>query len=216
MYLKRTPMFKSLLRLALATLVLAITSTTPALATATRNDVPVAISAPATPVPRFRVTAAALNVRAAPGMSGRILGTLRGGTVVTIDEFRGEWMRINFRGRAGWIARRFTVLHREVNIALTPLASYASPVRVRGSFDIAPFENTLNWRITDSRGRTIGEGFTTATSSDVGGPGSFDFNASYRTSRNQTGTLWLYEISAANGDEIPWKHVRIGLVANGG
>ncbi len=173
--------------------------------------------APATSIQPFmlRVIAGALNVRAQPNAQSRRLGTLRGGTIVQPEAFDGVWAQITFRGQKGWINRDYTALVRTVDVE-TPAAwsSAASPLWVKGSFDIAPFENTLNWRVFDSRGRVVGEGFTTVTADELGGPGRFDFSAAYRVAHNQSGRLALYELSAKDGSVISWKRVPVRLVKN--
>ena len=47
-------------------------------------------------------------------------------------------------------------------------------VQLKGGVDIAPFENTLTYRIVDVGGVELAVGAFTVTAAELGGPGTFD------------------------------------------
>lgn len=84
-----------------------------ATATATATDAPpTATSAPptATPPPPIATTKIIVNVRAGPGAAFAILGKLPRGAVQEIlgKSADSQWWKIDFEGKAGWIAADFT------------------------------------------------------------------------------------------------------------
>ena len=72
------------------------------------GNVPVGTRQEASAFPRFRVTANALNVRAAPAASATVLTQIAGGTTVTPTRMSGSWYGIEIAdGRTGWVHGSF-------------------------------------------------------------------------------------------------------------
>ena len=72
-----------------------------------------AVSMPGVEIPgtTYQVTTQTtpLNVRAAPGMSGAILGTLPNDTIVTATRRSGDWLYVTDGSLTGWASGRFLV-----------------------------------------------------------------------------------------------------------
>jgi germination protein M len=77
-----------------------------------------------------------------------------------------------------------------------PYEQVASPVRLAGSANT--FEATFEYELRDSAGRVIAKHFVTATSGS-GERGTFDVNVRYASAAVGTGSLTVFERSAANG-----------------
>ncbi|MCM0678410.1 GerMN domain-containing protein [Micromonospora phytophila] len=71
-----------------------------------------------------------------------------------------------------------------------------APLVVTGTADV--FEATVTVRVLDAAGRVVGTTFTTATCG-TGCRGDYRVAVGYRTDRDQTGTVEVYEVSAADG-----------------
>lgn len=56
---------------------------------------------------KYTVTADSLNVRSGAGTSHAILGTLSNGDEVEVTEFDGNWGKIDFNGKEGWISSSY-------------------------------------------------------------------------------------------------------------
>ena len=86
-------------------------------------------------------------------------------------------------------------------------ATLTSPITISG--DASVFEANVQWRISDTSGRVLAEGFTTAS---LGAPGRGDFSvsATYTVTRETIAFVEVYSRSAKDGniDEI----VRIPVV----
>jgi hypothetical protein len=86
-------------------------------------------------------------------------------------------------------------------------ATLTSPVTISG--DASVFEANVQWRISDTSGRVLAEGFTTAS---LGAPGRGDFSvtATYTVTRETIAFVEVFSRSAKDGnvDEI----VRIPVV----
>lgn len=60
------------------------------------------------------VTAPLVNVRSAPGMSGRVLGTVRQGQMLPYqgetqqDEHGTDWYLVEYNGENGWISGHYS------------------------------------------------------------------------------------------------------------
>ena len=80
-------------------------------------------------------------------------------------------------------------------------AKLTSPVTISG--DASVFEAALAWRITDTAGRVIVEGFTTA-SLGAPGRGTFSVSASYTVPAETVAFIEVFSRSAKDGsiDEI--------------
>ena len=76
-----------------------------------------------------------------------------------------------------------------------------SPVTISG--DASVFEATLAWRISDTAGRVLAEGFTTA-SAGAPGRGTFSVSASYTVTTDTVALVEVYSRSPKGGniDEI--------------
>ena len=80
-----------------------------------------------------------------------------------------------------------------------PGETVTSPLRTAGTADT--FEATLNYTLTDSAGRVLKEGFTTATSGS-GTRGTFSVTIPYPAGSAGAGTLSVFEVSAKDGSHI--------------
>jgi hypothetical protein len=76
-------------------------------------------------------------------------------------------------------------------------ATLQSPVIITG--DASVFEATLQWRITDTGGRVIAEGITTA-SQGAPGRGTFSVTATYTVSTETVAFVEVYSRSAKDGN----------------
>ncbi len=82
----------------------------------------------------------------------------------------------------------------------TPATQVGGAVEVKGRVSIAPFENTLNYKLYDPAGNVLAQGPVMVQSPDVGQPGTFD--ASIPLSAVSPGLdfrLEIADLSAANG-----------------
>ena len=52
-------------------------------------------------------TSGRLNVRTYPRTDHTIIGTLKKGAKIKVLQLNGDWCRINYKGREGWIAAKF-------------------------------------------------------------------------------------------------------------
>jgi len=85
----------------------------------------------------------------------------------------------------------------------TPLtnATLTSPVTISG--DASVFEANVLWKISDTSGRVLAEGFTTA-SQGAPGRGTFSVTATYTVTRETIAFVEVFSRSAKDGsvDEI--------------
>lgn len=88
----------------------------------------------------------------------------------------------------------------------------AAPVTVTGTADV--FEATVNVRILDAGGRELATTFTTATCGS-GCRGDYRVGVRYRLTREQPGTVEVYEISPADGSRTKLVAVPVTLAATG-
>lgn len=75
-------------------------------------------------------------------------------------------------------------------------------VRVQGKMPIAPFENTLTYRIYDQAGEQLTEGSLTVSAQEPGGPAIFDQTLDLSAIPAGLVRLELSEMSAANGTKL--------------
>ncbi|MGS2618877.1 Gmad2 immunoglobulin-like domain-containing protein [Micromonospora sp. LZ34] len=87
-----------------------------------------------------------------------------------------------------------------------------APVTVTGTADV--FEATVNVRILDAAGRELATTFTTATCG-TGCRGDYRVGIRYRLTREQPGTVEVYEISPADGSRTKLVAVPVTLAATG-
>ena len=80
--------------------------------------------------------------------------------------------------------------------APTVNAKLTSPVTISG--DASVFEATVLWRISDTSGRVLAEGFTTA-SQGAPGRGDFSVTASYTVLRETVAFVEVYSVSPKDG-----------------
>ena len=80
-------------------------------------------------------------------------------------------------------------------------AKLTSPVTISG--DASVFEANVLWRISDTSGRVLAEGFTTA-SQGAPGRGDFSVTATYTVPRETVAFVEVYSVSPKDGkiDEI--------------
>ncbi len=89
-------------------------------------DTPVTPDPPAS-TPAFKaddqvkVTAAdAVNLRSGSGTSFDVIDIIPNGAVLTVAEVSGDWLRVAYEGRVGWISSRYCIKYsNEVNEAVT-------------------------------------------------------------------------------------------------
>ena len=74
----------------------------------------------------------------------------------------------------------------------------ASPIALRGTVRIMPFEGTLVARVYDAQGELAGETPFTVEG-DIGGPGTFDVQIPYDFPSGGLGRVEVVEISARDG-----------------
>lgn len=89
-------------------------------------------------------------------------------------------------------------------------ASVSSPLRVTGNANT--FEATFEYDLEDENGKVLHHDFVTATSGS-GERGTFDFTIPFHVTREQEGSLIVYESSAADGSHINIRRIPLTLVA---
>jgi hypothetical protein len=87
--------------------------------------------------------------------------------------------------------------------------SVTSPLTVTGTADV--FEATVSVRVLDAAGRTLATGFTTA-SCGSGCRGDYRVVITWRTTREQRGTIEAYEVSARDGSRVNTVAVPVTLL----
>jgi hypothetical protein len=89
-------------------------------------------------------------------------------------------------------------------------AQVGDSLQVKGSVTIAPFENTLAYRLTDAAGDLIGEGPLNVTAADMGGPGTFDSAIDLtKAPAGSTMRLSILDLSAADGSVLAMDSVEL-------
>jgi hypothetical protein len=96
--------------------------------------------------------------------------------------------------------------------APAPGASVSSPLEVRGSVTVSPFESTLRWRVYDAAGQVVGEG-PIMVDAEMGQPGSFAGQIPFTVSAGGPGRVELAELSAKDGSVIVSAAVDVILAA---
>jgi len=89
----------------------------------------------------------------------------------------------------------------------------ASPVEVRGSVSVVPFEATLIARVYDTQGDVVGEA-PFMVDGELGGPGTFTALISYEAPSGGPGRVEVVDISARDGSVIA--SVTVGVVLSSG
>lgn len=90
----------------------------------------------------------------------------------------------------------------------TPGEIVRSPLHVRGMSNT--FEATVNYTLTDPSGKSLGEGYTTATAG-TGTWGTFAFDVTFVSKRPGLGRLAVYEISPKDGSHVNVASVPVQL-----
>ncbi len=85
-----------------------------------------------------------------------------------------------------------------------------SPVTVTGTAEV--FEATVSVRVLDAAGHQVATAFTTATCG-TGCRGAYRVAVAYRLSREQPGTIEVYEVSAVDGSRTKLVAVPVTLAA---
>jgi len=96
--------------------------------------------------------------------------------------------------------------------APAPGAMVSSPLEVRGSVSVSPFESTLRWRVYDAAGQVVGQG-PIMVDAEMGQPGSFADQIAFTVSAGGPGRLEIAEESAKDGSVVVSASVDVVLVA---
>jgi hypothetical protein len=147
---------------------------------------------------------------------GGTVGRLRQAQVVyTLTQFPTV-SRVGFQSAgepAGWPVGRADYADLLPAIVVTsPLIGQrvSSPVTVAGTANV--YEATVNVRILDAAGRELAARFTTATCGS-GCRGDYSTTVSYRLTREQPGTVQVYEVSAMDGSQLHVVDIPVVLAA---
>jgi len=93
-----------------------------------------------------------------------------------------------------------------------PGQAVSSPVEIRGSVSISPFESNLRTRVYDAAGQVVGEGYVTVQA-PMGEPGPFSGSLAFTVRGDGPGRVEVADISAADGSVIAAAAVDVALVA---
>jgi hypothetical protein len=150
-------------------------------------------------------------------LGGRDAARLRQAQVVyTLTQFPTV-SRVGFQSAgepAGWPVGRTEYADLLPAIVVTsPLIGQrvSSPVVVAGTADV--FEATVSVRVLDAAGNELAARFTTATCGS-GCRGDYSTTVSYRLTREQPGTVQVYEVSARDGSKVHVVDIPVVLAAS--
>jgi len=96
-----------------------------------------------------------------------------------------------------------SVLGEEANITVSlpkPGDKVGLPVIVEGQARV--FENVVNFRLRDEKGKILAEGYTTANAPDIGLFGPFHGELTYSADKDGKGVVEVFNYSAKDGSEI--------------
>ena len=93
-----------------------------------------------------------------------------------------------------------------------PGAMVSSPLEVRGSVSVSPFESTLRWRVYDAAGQVVGQG-PIMVDAEMGQPGNFADQIAFTVSAGGPGRVEIAEMSAKDGSVVVSASVDVALVA---
>ncbi len=114
-------------------------------------------------------------------------------------------------GRSGWNCQFAPCPSApQQNITLeqpTEGAEIGLPLVISGQARV--FENNLNYRLKDSDGTVLAQGFTTSNAPDVGLFGPYRVEVSYPQPKGTTGTVEVFSHSAKDGAEINLSKVSV-------
>jgi len=94
-------------------------------------------------------------------------------------------------------------------------ATISSPVRVRGSVSITPFESTLRGRVYDARGQVVGE-TPIMLPTEMGQPGTFDGEIPFSAGTGGSGRVEVAELSPRDGSVLVSATAEVVLTAGSG
>jgi hypothetical protein len=83
-------------------------------------------------------------------------------------------------------------------------------IKVQGTVTIAPFENTLSYRLVDAAGNELGAGPLSVSAAEMGGPGTFEVEVPLGVVPSGT-TVWveIRDLSAADGSVLAMDSVEV-------
>ena len=102
--------------------------------------------------------------------------------------------------------------HQILIDAPAPGATVSSPLELRGSVTVSPFESTLRWRVYDAAGQVVGEG-PIMVDAEMGQPGSFGDQITFAVSAGGPGRIEVAELSAKDGSVVVSASVDVVLAA---
>lgn len=79
-----------------------------------QSPVPTSTTAPSNTVRCTVKRGIVLNVRATPSIRGRRIGQIRGGTTFVCLSRVGNWLKLIYRGRVGWVHRSYVSCNRAI------------------------------------------------------------------------------------------------------
>jgi hypothetical protein len=89
-------------------------------------------------------------------------------------------------------------------------ASQGASIKVQGTVTIAPFENTLSYRIVDAAVNELGAAPLSVSAAEMGGPGTFEVEVPLGAVPAGT-TVWveIRDLSAADGSVLAMDSVKL-------
>lgn len=96
-----------------------------------------------------------------------------------------------------------TIIEEEKNITITEPALNAtvkSPFILKGTARV--FENVLNYRLKNTKGTILSEGYITANAADIGQFGPYEAVIEYTKPETEYAVLEVFSQSAKDGSEI--------------
>ncbi len=97
--------------------------------------------------------------------------------------------------------------------APAPGAAVSSPLELRGSVSVSPFESTLLWQVYDSAGQVIGRG-PIMVDAEMGQPGSFADQITFSSTAGGPGRIEVAELSAKDGSVVVSASVDVVLAGS--
>jgi|GEM_PF-723080 len=117
----------------------------------------------------------------------------------SVDDAMDWWGHIGLSDQP--FERDISMVYEPIIWLITPKPgqTVSSPLRIAGNALI--FEATVSYRLTDSKGKVLAEGFTMA---DKGAPerGDFDVTIEFSPTSAGSGQLEVFEISMKDGSEV--------------
>ncbi len=88
---------------------------------------------------KYMTTASFLNLRSEASTSDSILAKIPIGTIVNISEFKGDWGKIEYDGKTGWISMDYAVLYDDSHSADSPYAVKWNVI------DVSKWQGNIDW-----------------------------------------------------------------------